>query len=109
MFICSGVDVFLELMNISTREPRLPLKAPVSEIFFSYQGEGIYAGEPQIFVRFAGCNLKCRYCDTPGALAADPENIIGNRNRLGVGGISQGASRNQEADRRRQTNQTFRH
>jgi len=41
------------------------LKAPVSEIFTSYQGEGIFAGEPQIFVRFAGCNLKCGYCDTP--------------------------------------------
>jgi len=41
------------------------IKAPVSEIFYSYQGEGIYAGEPQVFVRFAGCNLKCGYCDTP--------------------------------------------
>jgi len=39
--------------------------APVSEIFFSYQGEGLYTGQPQIFVRFSGCNLKCDYCDTP--------------------------------------------
>ena len=38
--------------------------APVSEIFFSYQGEGILAGIGQIFVRFVGCNLKCNYCDT---------------------------------------------
>jgi len=38
--------------------------APVSEIFFSYQGEGIFAGIGQIFVRFVGCNLKCNYCDT---------------------------------------------
>ncbi len=28
------------------------------------QGEGIYFGEEQIFVRFFGCNLKCKFCDT---------------------------------------------
>lgn len=41
------------------------LSAPISEIFLSLQGEGIYAGVVQIFVRFAGCNLSCGYCDTP--------------------------------------------
>ena len=44
--------------------------APVSEIFFSYQGEGHYTGMPQIFVRFAGCNIRCAYCDTVYALKA---------------------------------------
>ena len=43
-------------------------EAPVTEIheiFSSYQGEGIRVGEPMIFVRFAHCDLACRYCDTP--------------------------------------------
>jgi organic radical activating enzyme len=35
----------------------------ISEIFSSYQGEGLYVGEKQVFVRFYGCNLKCIYCD----------------------------------------------
>jgi len=42
--------------------------ASVSEIFSSVQGEGIYAGERQIFVRFAGCPWRCDYCDTPESL-----------------------------------------
>src|SRR3989339_2074905 len=45
------------------------LRAPIHEIFSSCQGEGLYAGQRQVFVRFAGCNLRCAYCDTPKALA----------------------------------------
>ncbi|MDP8216676.1 MAG: 7-carboxy-7-deazaguanine synthase QueE [Candidatus Kaelpia imicola] len=41
------------------------LKAKISEIFYSIQGEGIYLGYPQVFIRFWGCNLdSCKYCDT---------------------------------------------
>ena len=37
----------------------------VSEIFTSIQGESTYAGLPCFFIRMAGCNLDCGYCDTP--------------------------------------------
>lgn len=41
------------------------MEASISEIFCSVQGEGPYVGSRQVFVRFAGCNLECPYCDTP--------------------------------------------
>lgn len=40
------------------------LEAPIIEVFSSFQGEGILVGKRQIFIRFAGCNLNCTYCDT---------------------------------------------
>jgi organic radical activating enzyme len=43
-------------------------EAQLCEIFNSIQGEGLYLGERQTFIRFAGCNLACQYCDTPQAL-----------------------------------------
>ena len=36
----------------------------VNEIFFSIQGESTRAGEPCVFIRLTGCNLRCTYCDT---------------------------------------------
>lgn len=40
----------------------------VNEIFGSIDGEGIRTGELAIFIRLAGCNLRCSYCDTEYAL-----------------------------------------
>ncbi len=36
----------------------------INEIFYSVQGEGRWTGRPAIFLRFAGCNLECNFCDT---------------------------------------------
>ncbi|MGE5215483.1 MAG: 7-carboxy-7-deazaguanine synthase QueE, partial [Chloroflexota bacterium] len=37
----------------------------ISEIFYSVQGEGRFAGTPSVFIRSSGCNLRCVWCDTP--------------------------------------------
>jgi 7-carboxy-7-deazaguanine synthase len=46
-------------------------KAFIKEIFASVQGEGPWAGQRHIFIRFIGCDLRCGYCDTLHALPTD--------------------------------------
>jgi organic radical activating enzyme len=68
------------------------LEAPIAEIFTSIQGEGIFLGVPQIFIRFADCNLNCQYCDTkinksfsnftPQDLKAQLKNLNGKKVRF---------------------------
>ena len=43
----------------------------INEIFYSIQGEGSLAGVPSVFVRLAGCPLRCKWCDTKYALGED--------------------------------------
>jgi 7-carboxy-7-deazaguanine synthase len=47
-------------------------KGYLSEIFVSFQGEGAWVGRRQLFIRTAGCHLRCRYCDTPDSLERQP-------------------------------------
>ena len=46
---------------------RRPPTLKTTEIFASVQGEGLRQGEPTIFVRLAGCNRRCGFCDTKKA------------------------------------------
>jgi 7-cyano-7-deazaguanosine (preQ0) biosynthesis protein QueE len=50
-------------------------KIPISEIFHSIQGEGATCGQPAVFVRVGGCNLKCSFCDTFYASRKEYKNV----------------------------------
>jgi len=51
------MSLFLEINNLWGR------RAEVTQIFSSIQGEGIFVGARQIFIRFKKCNMDCVYCD----------------------------------------------
>src|SRR5271167_2801032 len=66
------------------------MNAKILEIFRSIQGEGKYAGVPQVFVRLFECNMHCVWCDTPASIGDGKrehkelslENILGQVNAL---------------------------
>ena len=50
----------------------------LAEIFYTLQGEGTFTGTPAVFVRLAGCNLACDFCDTDYSLkfVASVEDVV---------------------------------
>lgn len=67
------------------------VKLHISEIFYSVQGESRWAGYPCVFVRLAGCNLRCTWCDTEYAfgdgVAMTIDEIIGKAGEFRCGMI----------------------
>src|SRR5579862_2296776 len=57
----------------------------LAEIFYSIQGEGAFTGTPAVFVRLAGCNLSCDFCDTDYSLKffASPAEIVARVQHIG--------------------------
>lgn len=57
---------------------------PIVETFTSIQGESSYAGMPCFFIRLAGCNLRCSYCDTRRAWTPGTDTEIAHLVQLAV-------------------------
>lgn len=67
----------------------------VTELFTSINGEARRAGETAVFVRFAGCNLLCNYCDTLWAVVKDApftamseDEILGRIEETGIRNVT---------------------
>ncbi len=64
------------VQELFQRESRKEITLKIAEIFRSIQGESSYSGLPTVFIRLAGCNLRCRYCDTAFAQEGGEEMSI---------------------------------
>jgi 7-carboxy-7-deazaguanine synthase len=72
-------------MNLAPAPALRVAAASILEVFASRQGEGLCVGDPQVFVRFGGCNLVCDYCDTPESIpmeSGDRQDIRGVLQRV---------------------------
>lgn len=54
----------INTQTITKQDLSAPDSLSVNSIFYTIQGEGPFAGTPAVFIRLAGCNLQCPFCDT---------------------------------------------
>lgn len=67
-------DINWDELDRKKADPEEPdITFPVLEIFRSIQGEGSHIGQMVTFIRLAGCNLRCPWCDTKGSWNAEGE------------------------------------
>lgn len=59
-----------------TPEEARKCKLPVIEIFTSVQGEGMHMGRKATFIRLAGCNLACPWCDTKSSWSQESADVM---------------------------------
>ena len=65
-------------------------RLPVHEQFYSFQGEGFYAGRAAYFIRLFGCPVHCPWCDSAGTW--HPEHIPKKIQRLDVDKLAEAAA-----------------
>ena len=66
-------------VSTSSNSQTSALHGHFSELFCSVQGEGLFVGERQIFVRTAGCVATCSWCDTVYSKVQTPRFVIHSR------------------------------
>src|SRR5262245_44582522 len=64
---------------------------PLMEQFYSIQGEGFHQGRAAYFIRLAGCDVGCVWCDVKESWTADPKQVTS------IEGITKEASKNSSA------------
>lgn len=74
----------INTQTITKQDLSAPDSLSVNSIFYTIQGEGPFAGTPAVFIRLAGCNLQCPFCDTEYSSSAiqDPVEITNRAIRV---------------------------
>lgn len=67
-----GVDSSSVLNKIEIPENQIP----INEIFYSVQGEGFHQGKAAFFIRFAGCDIGCVWCDSKDAWSIEESDFM---------------------------------
>ncbi|MEX0812009.1 MAG: 7-carboxy-7-deazaguanine synthase QueE [Chitinophagales bacterium] len=63
-------------MSISTKHINAAIALPVMEDFYTIQGEGYHTGKAAYFIRLAGCDVGCHWCDVKESWKAEEHPIL---------------------------------